>query len=67
MTKGQKNSIIMVLPHLESIQNSIDDMNKIIDDMTVPFESAIALLCTIPIKVNTYSAITVFDTLKVVQ
>ena len=57
MTNEQKERIIMVRSHLDFIQQSIAKLDEKLDKMMVPYESYIALLCTIP-GVDRVSAIT---------
>ncbi|MCX7921651.1 MAG: IS110 family transposase [Clostridia bacterium] len=58
MTKEQKDRMVMIRSHLEFVQNSIATLDKNLDEMVAPFESAIHLLCTIP-GVDRNSAITI--------
>lgn len=60
MTKEQKERIVMVRSHLEFIQQSIAKLDEKLDKMVAPYESAIALLCTIP-GVDRASAITIIS------
>jgi transposase len=60
MTKEQKERTVMVRSHLEFIQESIDSLDEKIDKMVAPYESAIALLRTIP-GVDRSSAITIIS------
>lgn len=60
MTKEQKDRIVMVLSHLEFIQQSIAKLDEKLDKMVAPYESAIALLYTIP-GVDRASAITIIS------
>jgi len=60
MTKEQKERIVMVRSHLEFIEQSIAKLDKKLDKMVVPYESAIKLLCTIP-GVDRASAITIIS------
>jgi hypothetical protein len=60
ITKEQKERIIMVRSHLEFVQQSIAKLDKKLDEMVAPYESAIALLCTIP-GVDKTSAITIIS------
>ncbi len=48
ITNEQKERICIVRDHLSDIQNFIDRVDSCINRMVVPYESAIALLCTIP-------------------
>lgn len=60
MTKEQKDRMVMIRSHLEFVQNSIVTLDKKLDEMVAPFESAINLLCTIP-GVDRNSAITIIS------
>jgi transposase len=60
MTKEQKNRMLMVRSHLEFVQKSIGKLDEKLDEMVVPFKSAINLLCTIP-GVDRVSAITIIS------
>ncbi len=48
ITNEQKERICIVRDHLSDIQNFIDRVDSCINRMVVPYESAIALLCTVP-------------------
>ena len=60
ITKEQKDRMLMIRSHLEFVQNSIVKLDKKLDEMVVPYESAINLLCTIP-GVDRNSAITIIS------
>lgn len=60
MTKEQKERIAMVRSHLNFVQESITQLDEKLDEMVIPYESAISLLCTIP-GVNRTSAITIIS------
>jgi hypothetical protein len=60
MTTEQKERIVMVRSHLNFIQQSITQLDKTLDKMVAPYESAITLLCTIP-GVDRASAITIIS------
>jgi transposase len=60
MTKEQKERIVMVRSHLEFIQESIDSLDEKLDKMVATYETAIALLRTIP-GVDRVSAITIIS------
>ncbi len=60
MTKAQKDRMLMVRSHLEFVQTSIGKLDKKLDEIVAPFESAITLLCTIP-GVDRVSAITIIS------
>ena len=60
MTKEQKERIVMVRSHLEYVQQSIAKLDKKLDKMLAPYESAITLLCTIP-GVDRASATTIIS------
>lgn len=60
MTKEQKERIVIVRSHLDFIQQSLIRLDEKIDNMAVPYESAITLLCTIP-GVDRTSAITIIS------
>lgn len=60
MTREQKDRILMVRSHLEFVQNAIAELDKKLDVMIAPFESAIKLLCTIP-GIDRNSAITIIS------
>ncbi|WP_349239101.1 transposase [Petroclostridium sp. X23] len=50
----------MVRSHLNFVQQSIAELDKKIDNIVTPYESAITLLCTIP-GVDRTSAITIIS------
>ena len=60
ITEQQKLRMNMVRSHLAHIENSITKIDKAIDDMVVPYENAISLMCTIP-GIDRKSAITVIS------
>ncbi len=60
MTKEQKERIVIVSSHLDFIQQAITQLDKKLDNMVAPYQSAINLLCTIP-GVDRASAITVIS------
>lgn len=60
MTKEQKERMVMIRSHLDFIQQSIKELDKKLDKMVTPYESAISLLCTIP-GVDKASAITIIS------
>jgi len=60
MTKEQKERILMVRSHLKFIEQSIAKLDKKLDKLVLPYESAITLLCTIP-GVDRASAITIIS------
>jgi len=60
MTKEQKDRMVIIRSHLEFVQNSIAILDRKLDEMVAPFESAISLLCTIP-GVDRNSAITIIS------
>lgn len=60
MTKEQKERMILIRSHLNFVQNSIVSLDKKLDEMVAPYESAIKLLCTIP-GVDRNSAITIIS------
>lgn len=60
MTKEQKERIVMVRCHLDFIKQAIAELDERLDKMVAPYESAIALLCTIP-GVDRTSAITIIS------
>lgn len=60
MTREQKDRILMIRSHLEFVQDSITKLDKKLDEMVEPFDSAINLLCTIP-GVDRNSAITIIS------
>ncbi|AGA70554.1 transposase [Desulfitobacterium dichloroeliminans LMG P-21439] len=60
MTKEQKERIVLVRSHLEFIEQSIAKLDKKLDKLIEPYESAITLLCTIP-GVDRASAITIIS------
>ena len=60
MTSEQKERIVMVRSHLDFVQKSISTLDEKLDNMIVPYESAIALLRTIP-GVDRASAITIIS------
>lgn len=60
MTREQKDRMIMIRSHLEFVQDSVEKLDKKLDEMAAPFESSIRLLCTIP-GVDRNSAITILS------
>jgi hypothetical protein len=60
MTKEQKERIVMVRSHLNFVEQSIAELDKKLDKMVAPYESAIEFLCTIP-GVDRASAITIIS------
>ena len=60
MTQEQKERIILVRSHLEFIRQSIEQLDKKLDNLVVPYKNAITLLCTIP-GVDRASAITIIS------
>ena len=60
MTKEQKERMVMVRSHLNFVQQSITELDQKLDKMVNPYNSAIALLCTIP-GVDRASAITIIS------
>jgi transposase len=60
MTQAQKERMLMVRSHLDYVTLSIAELDKKLDRLVEPYESAINLLCTIP-GVNRASAITIIS------
>jgi len=60
MTPEQKFRMLMVRSHLEYVEKSIQQLDKKLDEMVKPHESAITLLCTIP-GVDRTSAVTIIS------
>ncbi len=60
MTQEQKERILMIRSHLEFVQESISKLDEKLNEMVVPFESAISLLRTIP-GIERNSAITIIS------
>jgi transposase len=60
MTDEQKARIRFVRKHLDFVNQLIADLDQVIACMVKPFESAIALLCTIP-GIDRASAITIIS------
>lgn len=60
MAREQKDCMIMVKSHLEFVENSIDELDKKLDLMVAPYESAISLLCTI-LGIRRNSVITIIS------
>jgi transposase len=60
MTKEQKTRMLMIRSHLDFVQNSIAKLDEKLNELVVPYESAIRLLCTIP-GVDRNSAITIIS------
>lgn len=56
----QKLRMNMVRSHLAYIENSIAQIDKALDNMVAPYESALSLMCTIP-GVDHASAITILS------
>ena len=60
MTPEQKYRAVMIRKHLEFIENSLRELDEILNVLAAPYESAIRLLCTIP-GVDRASAITIIS------
>jgi len=60
ITAEQKQRMLMVREHLEFVENSISKLDKKLDAMVAPYESAISLLKTIP-GIDRTSAITIIS------
>lgn len=60
MTQEQKERIVLVRSHLNFVEKSIKDLDEKLDKMVAPYESTIALLCTIP-GVDRTSAVTIIS------
>lgn len=60
MMPEQKYRVRMIRNHLEFIQQSINEMDNMLNVLVAPFESSIQLLCTIP-GVDRTSAITIIS------
>jgi transposase len=60
ITPEQKFRMHIVRDHLQYIEDSITSIDSMIDSMVTPYDSAIALLCTIP-GVERASAITIIS------
>jgi transposase len=60
MTKEQKTRMLMIRSHLDFVQNSIAKLDEKLNELVVPYESVIRLLCTIP-GVDRNSAITIIS------
>jgi transposase len=60
MEPVQKSRALMVRNHLEYLEQRIADIDKVLDMLVEPYESLIALLCTIP-GVKRHSAITIIS------
>lgn len=60
MTKEQKERMLMVRSHLDFVSQTIVELDEKLDQMVVPYESAISLICTIP-GVDRKSAITILS------
>ena len=60
MMPGQKYRVRMIRNHLDLIQQSINELDNMLNVLAAPFESSIQLLCTIP-GVDRTSAITIIS------
>lgn len=60
MTEDQKERILLIRSHLEFIAMEINAVDAKLNEMAAPYESAIALLCTIP-GIDRMSAITIIS------
>lgn len=60
MTAEQKERMVLIRSHLRFTENILAELDSKLDAMVAPYESAIALLCTIP-GVKRLSAITVIS------
>lgn len=60
MMPEQKYRVRMIRNHLKFIQNSINELDDMVNVLAAPFESAIQLFCTIP-GVDRTSAITIIS------
>jgi len=60
MTPEQKYRAVMIRNHLEFVENSIKELDRMLNVLAAPYESAILLLCTIP-GVDRASAITIIS------
>ena len=60
MTPEQKYRAAMIRNHLEFVSNSIKELDRMLNVLAAPYESAILLLCTIP-GVDRTSAITIIS------
>lgn len=60
ITQDQKERMILIRSHLEFIKKTMDALKSKLDEMSAPYENAIALLCTIP-GVGRTSAITIIS------
>lgn len=60
MMPEQKYRVCMIRNHLEFIQQSINELDNMLNVLAAPFESSIQLLCTIP-GVDRTSAITIIS------
>ena len=61
---AQKIRMTMVKEHLAYVEKSIDKLDSMLDELVKPYESFIALLCTIP-GVKRQSAITIISEIGV--
>ena len=64
MTSEQKNRMLIVKDHLAYLEQTIKNIDKLLDEMLEPYESAISLLCTIP-AVDRITAITIISEIGV--
>lgn len=60
MTQEQKERILMVKSHLDYVNESIAELDKKLNEMILPYENFVNLLCTIP-GVKRDSAITIIS------
>ena len=60
MMPEQKFRVRMIDQHLKFIENSINELDEMLNMLASPYESSIQLLCTIP-GVNRHSAITIIS------
>jgi transposase len=57
---AQKQRMLLVRSHLEFVEKTIEKLDSMLDELVAPYESHIALLCTIP-GVDRRSAVTIIS------
>jgi len=64
MTPEQKNRMLIVKDHLAYLEQTIENIDKMLNEMIEPYQSAITLLCTIP-AIDRITAITIISEIGV--
>jgi len=64
MTSDQKNRMLIVKNHLAYLEKTIEKIDGMLSEMIEPYESTIALICTIP-GIDRISAVTIISEIGV--